>query len=116
MDLEAYPESTEAILEQQRLREEEMNVANFGSLEDRYGDRRKVVRRRRGAKKRIQDSVGSRQELSAPGSDSCIRVTCASSWVDEKQTSSVSLSEGTLDRDQIRLVSRPADQKEPQEG
>jgi hypothetical protein len=44
------------------LRKGEMNVDNIESLEDRYGDRRLVVRRRRGAKKRIQDSVGSRQK------------------------------------------------------
>jgi hypothetical protein len=38
---------------------------NIGSSEDRSGYRRLVLRHRRGAKKRIQDSVGSRQKSSA---------------------------------------------------
>jgi hypothetical protein len=58
-------EETEAALERQGLREKEINFENIGSSEDRCGDRRLVVRRRRGAKKRIQDSVGSRQKLSS---------------------------------------------------
>jgi hypothetical protein len=58
-------EATEAAVERQELREKGMNAENIGSSQDRYEDRRLVERRRRGAKKRIQDSVGSRQKLSA---------------------------------------------------
>jgi hypothetical protein len=60
-----YPGKTEAAVERQKLRENEINVDSIGSSEDRSGYRRLVVRRRRGAKKRTQDSVGSLQKLSA---------------------------------------------------
>jgi hypothetical protein len=61
----ATSEKTEATVVGQELFIQEMNIDNIGSLEDRYGDRCLAVRRRRGAKKRIQDSVGSRQKSSA---------------------------------------------------
>jgi hypothetical protein len=59
------PEATEAAVERQELFKEEINIDNIGSLEDRCEDRRLIVRRRLGAKKRIQDSAGSWQKLSA---------------------------------------------------
>jgi hypothetical protein len=62
---EATPEATEATVERQDLFKEETYSNNIGSSEDRSGYQRLVVRRRRGAKKRSQDSVGSRQKLYA---------------------------------------------------
>jgi hypothetical protein len=62
--LEATLEA-EPVLECQELFKEETNVDNIASSEDRYGEQRLAVRRRRGAKKRAQDSIGSRQKLSA---------------------------------------------------
>jgi hypothetical protein len=59
------PEETEAAVERQELFKEKINVDNVGSSEDRCQEKRLVVRRRRGAKKRTQDSVGSRQKVSA---------------------------------------------------
>jgi hypothetical protein len=64
-NLEATPEETEAPVERQDFVKEEINAENIVSSEDRYGYLRLAVRRRRGAKKRSQDSVGSRQKLSA---------------------------------------------------
>jgi hypothetical protein len=64
-NLEATPEATEAAAERQELFKEEIYSNNIGSLEDRSGYQRLVVGRRRGAKKRTQDSVGSRHKLSA---------------------------------------------------
>jgi hypothetical protein len=64
-NLEVTPEETEAAVERQELFKEETNFENMGSSEDRSGYRRLVLRRRREATKRIQDSVGSRQKLSA---------------------------------------------------
>jgi membrane protein involved in colicin uptake len=64
-NLEATSEATEAAVERQDLFNEELNAENIGSSEDRSGYRRLFVRRRRGAKKRTQDSVGSRQKSSA---------------------------------------------------
>jgi hypothetical protein len=52
-------------VERQKLRENEINVDNIASSEDRSGYQRLAVRRRQGAKKRPQDSVGSRQKTSA---------------------------------------------------
>jgi hypothetical protein len=63
--LESTLEETEAAMERQELFKEETNFDNVGSSEDRSEDQRLAVRRRRGAKKRSQDSVGSRQEISA---------------------------------------------------
>jgi hypothetical protein len=62
--LKANPGETEAAVERQELFEEEINVDTIASSEDRYGEQHLAVRRRRGAKKRSQDSVGSRQKLS----------------------------------------------------
>jgi hypothetical protein len=59
------PDETKAAVERQELFKEETYANNIGSWEDRSGYRRLVVRRRRGAKERIQDSVGPRQKLSA---------------------------------------------------
>jgi hypothetical protein len=64
-NLEATPEETEAPVERQDLFKEQINVDNIGSLEDRCKEQHLDVRRRRGAKKRSQDSVGSRQKVSA---------------------------------------------------
>jgi hypothetical protein len=63
-NLEATPEETEAAVERQDFFKEETYSENIGSSEDRSGYRRLVVRRRRGAKKRTQDNVGSRLKLS----------------------------------------------------
>jgi hypothetical protein len=64
-NLDATLEAAESAVERQKLRENEINADNTVSSEDRYGEQRLVVRRRRGAKKRTQDSVGSRQKVSA---------------------------------------------------
>jgi hypothetical protein len=64
-NVEATPVAKEDVLERQELREEETNFHNIGSSEDRCEDRRFVVRRRRGAKKRIQQSVWSQYKSSA---------------------------------------------------
>jgi hypothetical protein len=63
--LEANPEPTEAAVERQELFKEETSHDNIGSSENRCKDQRLAVRRRRGAKKRTRDSVGSLQKLSA---------------------------------------------------
>jgi hypothetical protein len=63
--LVATLEETEAAVERQKLIENEINAENIGSSEDRYGEKRLAARRRRGAKKRSQDSVGSLQKVSA---------------------------------------------------
>jgi hypothetical protein len=39
-NLEATPEATEAAVEPQKLRENEINAENIGSSEDRYGEKR----------------------------------------------------------------------------
>jgi hypothetical protein len=52
-------------VKRQELFKEETNFDNIGSSEDRSGYQRLAVRRRRGAKKRPQASVGSRQKVSA---------------------------------------------------
>jgi hypothetical protein len=63
--MEINPEETQPTVECQELQKEEADVDAVGSSEDRYRDRCLVVRRRRGAKERSQDSVGSRQKVSA---------------------------------------------------
>jgi hypothetical protein len=63
--LESTLEETEAAVERQELFKEETNFDNIWSEEDRCKDERLAVRRRRGAKKRSRDSVGSRQKVSA---------------------------------------------------
>jgi hypothetical protein len=67
--MEINPEETESALERQDLFKEQINVDNIASSEDRSGYQLLAVRRRRGAKKRTQDSVGSRQKVSAPASE-----------------------------------------------
>jgi hypothetical protein len=62
---EVTPDETEAAVERQELFKEHIDFDNFASSEDRYGYQRLAVRRCRGAKKRSQDSVGSRQKSSA---------------------------------------------------
>jgi hypothetical protein len=52
-------------VEGQDFFKEETNAENIGSSEDRCEEQRLVVRRRLGDKKRSQDSVGSRQKVSA---------------------------------------------------
>jgi hypothetical protein len=59
------PQEREPAVEQQKFRENEINAENIGSSEDWCKDRRLIVRHHRGAKKRSQDSVGSRQKLYA---------------------------------------------------
>jgi hypothetical protein len=51
-DLEANPEATQAVMEKQEVRNEEMIVDAIGALEDRYRDRHLAVRRRQEPKKR----------------------------------------------------------------
>jgi hypothetical protein len=63
--MEINPEETEATVERQGLFKEKINVDNLASSEDRSGYQLFTVQRRQGAKKRIQDSVVSRQKLSA---------------------------------------------------
>jgi hypothetical protein len=65
MRLEANQEETEAAVEQQDVFKKETYFDTIGSSEDQCKGRRLVVRSRRGAKKWIQDSVGSRQKVSA---------------------------------------------------
>jgi hypothetical protein len=64
-NLEATPEETEAPVELQDQFKEEINAENIGSSEDQCENRCLAVRRRLGAKKRSQDSAGSRQKVSA---------------------------------------------------
>jgi hypothetical protein len=64
-NLEATPNETEAAVERPELFKKELNSENFGSSENQCENRRLAIRRRRGAKKRTQDSVGSWQKLSA---------------------------------------------------
>jgi hypothetical protein len=118
--LEANPEETEAAVERQDLFKEEINLENIGSSEDRSGYQRLVVRRRRGANKRTQDSVGSRQKLSAarkpvvrraipavrkgnilkgPGRNSVERVHPKSKMLDKKQRNNSECEDGRVGRD-----------------
>jgi hypothetical protein len=64
-DLEVTLEKTEAAVERQKLRTEELNIDNIGPLEDRYGDRHLIVRRRRWAKKLTQSNNGFQKNLAA---------------------------------------------------
>jgi hypothetical protein len=66
-NLEALPEATEAAVERQKLREEEINAENIGSSEDRSGYQRLAVRRRRGAKKTV---LGPGRRCLLPASES----------------------------------------------
>jgi hypothetical protein len=64
-NLEATPDETEAAMERQEVFEEEINFDTNGPSEDRYKNQRLAVPRHRGAKKRSEDSDGSRQKVSA---------------------------------------------------
>jgi hypothetical protein len=64
-DLEENSKATEAVVKWQELRNEQMNVDNIGSLEDRHDDRHLVVRRRRRVKKPTQGNGGVWQKLAA---------------------------------------------------
>jgi hypothetical protein len=75
---EATPEETEAAVECQDLFKEELNMDNIASSQDRYGEQGLIVRRRRGAKKRSQDSIGSRQKLCRPQASHTSRRPCRS--------------------------------------
>jgi hypothetical protein len=119
--LEANPEATEAAVERPELFEkEETNAENIGPSEDRCEVQRLAVRRRRGAKKRPQDSVGSWQKLSAarkrvgrraipavrkgnirkgPGRNSVERVHTKSKMLDKKQRNNSECADGRVDRD-----------------
>jgi hypothetical protein len=117
--LEANPEEIEAAVEWQDLFKREINVENIGSSEDRSGYQRLVVRRRRGANKRTQDSVGSRQKLSAarkrvvcrvipavrkgnirkgPGRNSVERVRPKSQMLDKTQRNNSECEDGRVGR------------------
>jgi hypothetical protein len=119
-NLESTPEATEAAVERQELFEEETNFDTIGSSEDRCEVQRLAVRHRRGAKKRSQGSVGSRQKLSAawkrvirravpavqkgnirkvPGRSSVGRVHPKSRTFGKKQRSNSECGNGRLDRD-----------------
>jgi hypothetical protein len=63
--LESTLVETEAAVERQEIFKEETNFDNIGSSENRCKDQRLAARHRRGAKKRSQDSVRSRQKVSA---------------------------------------------------
>jgi hypothetical protein len=123
--LEATPEATEAAVERQERFKEEAYFDNVGSSDDRYGDRRLVVRRRRGAKKRTQDSVGSRQKLSAarkqvirhavpavrkgqmrksPGNENVARGTSSRKTLKKRQRNNYECGNGRLDRDFKKLL------------
>jgi hypothetical protein len=118
--LEANSEETEAAVERQDLFKEEINLDNIGSSEDRSGEQRLAVRRRRGAKKRTQDSVGSRQKLSAarkrvirraipavrkgnihkgPGKSNVARGAPRGKMLDKKQRNNSECEDGKMGRD-----------------
>jgi hypothetical protein len=118
--LEANPEETEAAVERQDLFKEEINFDTIGSSEDRCEHQRLAVRRRRGAKKLSQDSVGSRQKLSAarkrvirraipavrkgnilkcPGKDNVARVAFRMKILEERQRNNYECKNGRWDRD-----------------
>jgi hypothetical protein len=54
---------TEAVLERQELRKEEMNMDAVRPMEDRHKGQRLKIRRGRQPRKRVQVSVGSRQKF-----------------------------------------------------
>jgi hypothetical protein len=62
--MEVIREETQTAEDCQELQMEEADVDAVVSPEDRYRDRHLLVRSRRGAKKRTQDSFGSRQNVS----------------------------------------------------
>jgi hypothetical protein len=125
-NLEATPEATEATVEWQDLFKEEINNENFESSEDRSGEQRLVVRCRRGAKKRTQDSVGFRQKLSAarkrvvrraipavrkgnirkcPGKNNVAKVASRGKKLVKRQQNSCECEDGRLVRDLKKRLS-----------
>jgi hypothetical protein len=119
-NLEATPEATEAAVERQKLHENEINFDTIGSSEDRCEDQRLAVRRRRGAKKRSQASVGSRQKVSAarkrvirraipavrkvnilksPGKNNAAKGASKGKMLVKRQQNSCECENGRLDRD-----------------
>jgi hypothetical protein len=118
--MEASLEATEAAGERQELFKEGTNFENIGSSAARFGDQRLVVRRRRGAKKRAQDSVGSRQKSSVarkrvirravsavrkghmrkgPGKNNVARGASRGKMLDKKQRNNSECEDGRLGRD-----------------
>jgi hypothetical protein len=118
--MEINPEETQAAVECQELQMEEDDAGNIGSSEDRSGYKRLAVRRRRGAKKRTQDSVGSRQKVSAaskrvirraipavrkgnickcPGKDNVARGASRRKTLEERQRNNYECKNGRWDRD-----------------
>jgi hypothetical protein len=65
MDLEANPEKSEPVAEQQDTPKEEATVETIGAPVDQYGHRHLAVGRRHQPKKRTQRDGGSRQKLVA---------------------------------------------------
>jgi hypothetical protein len=119
-NLEATPDETEAAVERQDLFKKEINAENFGSSEDRSGYQRLAVRRYQGAKKRTQDSVGSRQKLSAarkrvirravpavrkgkirkcPGKDNVAKGASRRKTLEKRQRNNCECKNGRWDRD-----------------
>jgi hypothetical protein len=127
---EATPEATEAAVERQELFKEETYLNNIGSSEDRCEEQRLVVRRRREAKKRSQDSFRSRQKVSAarkrvirravpaarkgnipksPGKENVAREASRRKTLEKRQRNNCECGNGRLDRDfkkQLRLRMR----------
>jgi hypothetical protein len=118
--LEASPEETEVPLERKELFKEEINIDNIGASEDRCKDQRLDAQSCRGAKKRSQDSVGSRQKLSAcrkrvisraipavrkgnirkcPGKDNVARRASRRKTHEDRQRNNYECKNGRWDRD-----------------
>jgi hypothetical protein len=128
--LESTLEETEAPVERQELFKKEINAKNIASSEDRCEEQRLVVRRRRGVKKRSQDSVGSRQKLFAArkrvirravpavrkghmrkgsGKNNVPRGTSRGTMLDKRQRNNSECEDGRLGRDlkkRLRLRTR----------
>jgi hypothetical protein len=105
-------------------------VDAVGSSEDRYGDRRLVMWRRRGAKKQTQDNVESRQKSSTarkrvircavpavrkrhkckgPGKNNVARGASRRNMLDKRQRNNSECEDGRLGRDfknQLRMRMR----------
>jgi hypothetical protein len=120
-NLGATLEATEAAVQREKI-----NVDDIGSSEDRCEEQRLVVRRRRGAKKRTQDSVGSRQKSSAarkrvirrphsavrkghirkgPGKNNVARGASRGKLLDNRQRNNSECEDGRLGRDLKKRLS-----------
>jgi hypothetical protein len=125
-NLEATPEEIEAPVKRQDLVKEEINAENIGSSEDRSGYQRLALRRRRGAKNWTQDSVGSRQKVSAarkrvirraipavrkgnirkgPGKNNAAKGASRGKMLVKRQHNSWECEDGRLDRDLKKRLS-----------